>query len=147
MGDKQKIRISTFLAEAAQEAVDSHPKTTEEQIEQWIRVGKRTCSCLTEDETTQFLFGVASVKYVEKQDVTLPSTSSVTANNGGGEPFDQMSSDLQVFFDNDEDMLQEWLTTPLPILNGKCPLKLLWSSSGRAELSNLLLAMRCGEMA
>lgn len=75
MGKVKKVSIPESLTDAAREVVESRPSSIEQQIELWLRVGKRTCECLTEEEVTKLLFGVAKVRCVQKVDVTLPATS------------------------------------------------------------------------
>lgn len=145
MGKVKKVSIPEVLTDAAREVIESRPSSIDQQIELWVRVGKRTCECLTDEEVTKLLFGVAKVRCIEKMDVTLPATSSEDVESGAV-TLDALQLELLAFFDGDDELMLEWLNTPLPVLAGQRPFKLIWSDSGRAEIRNLLQAMSLGEM-
>ncbi len=56
-------------------------------------------------------------------------------------------SELCCFFEDDAELLSEWLNTPIPALSGAEPMELLTTIVGRQSLRQTLLAMRYGEFA
>lgn len=66
MNTTKKIKLSDDLIDAAQAYLDQLPKTTEEVIEQWARLGQRVAGDLTELEAMNLLLGNVEVHLVEK---------------------------------------------------------------------------------
>lgn len=64
MNDKVRLAISESLVETAESRLSEHPKTIEEQIEYWARLGRSVSQHLTEYEILQVMSGVATVKFV-----------------------------------------------------------------------------------
>jgi hypothetical protein len=56
-------------------------------------------------------------------------------------------SELCDFFDDDDELIDEWLKTPAPALSGAEPIELLSTIVGRQTLRKSLDAMRYGEFA
>ena len=56
-------------------------------------------------------------------------------------------SELCSVFEDDSELLDEWLNTPIPALSGAAPIELLTTIVGRQSLRQTLLAMRYGEFA
>ena len=56
-------------------------------------------------------------------------------------------AELRAFFDGDEELLTDWLNTPLPALSGQRPIDLLSTIVGRRALRERLNAMQYGEFA
>lgn len=59
----------------------------------------------------------------------------------------QLEHELNIFFNNDKALLDEWLDTPIPRLDGQCPRALLLAEEKRRTLFTLLQEMKFGEMA
>lgn len=59
----------------------------------------------------------------------------------------QLEHELNMFFNNDKALLDEWLDTPIPRLDGQCPRSLLLTEEKHKELLTVLLEMKFGEMA
>lgn len=58
----------------------------------------------------------------------------------------QLEEELTVFFNNDIDLMNEWLDAPIPRLDGQCPRMLLLEEK-RSELFTVLQEMKFGEIA
>lgn len=58
----------------------------------------------------------------------------------------QLEEELTVFFNNDIDLMNEWLDAPIPRLDGQCPRTLLLEEK-RSELFTVLQEMKFGEIA
>lgn len=55
--------------------------------------------------------------------------------------------ELRAFFNWDENLVKDWIKSPLPVLEGDSPEALLGSQYGRDTLRRLLSKMRFGEFA
>lgn len=66
-------------------------------------------------------------------------------NHSGSEL--QLEHELNVFFNNNKGLLNEWLDTPIPRLDGQCPRTLLLTEEKRRELLTVLQEMKFGEIA
>ncbi len=55
--------------------------------------------------------------------------------------------ELRTFFDGDTDLMDEWMTTPLPILEGQKVEDLMSSAYGRKRIREVIGEMAYGEMA
>lgn len=58
-----------------------------------------------------------------------------------------VDSQLRNFFDNDDEMINEWINTPLPILYGQMPSELFASAEGRKKVVYILGLMTNGDTA
>jgi uncharacterized protein (DUF2384 family) len=59
----------------------------------------------------------------------------------------ELKQKLLDFFGHDREMLNDWMNTPLPILEGACPSSLVESDEGRARINKMLGNMKFGETA
>ncbi|GAB2912838.1 MbcA/ParS/Xre antitoxin family protein [Rheinheimera gaetbuli] len=59
----------------------------------------------------------------------------------------QLEHELNVFFNNDKALLDEWLDTPIPRFDGQRPRSLLLTEEKRRELLQVLQEMKFGDMA
>jgi len=59
----------------------------------------------------------------------------------------QLEDELTVFFNNDLDLMNEWLDTLIPRLDGQRPRTLLFEEDKRRELFTVLQEMKFGEIA
>lgn len=60
-----KIKLSDDVIEAAQEYLDRLPKTTEEVIEHWARLGQRVAGNLTELEAMNLMLGNVEIELIK----------------------------------------------------------------------------------
>jgi uncharacterized protein (DUF2384 family) len=60
---------------------------------------------------------------------------------------DELVFELREFFANDEQLMNEWINTPLPILEGYRPFELFDSVEGREKLVHILGLMKHGDTA
>ncbi len=58
-----------------------------------------------------------------------------------------VDSQLRNFFDNDDEMFNEWVNTSLPILSGQMPSELFASAEGRKKIVYILGLMANGDTA
>ncbi len=54
---------------------------------------------------------------------------------------------LRNFFENDDEMLKEWTTSPLPILSAQTPSQLFSTGEGRKKIVHVLGLMANGDTA
>lgn len=54
-------------------------------------------------------------------------------------------SELMQFFAQDEETLLEWISQPIPALEGQAPMSFMGSQFGRETIRNLLNVMRTGD--
>lgn len=59
----------------------------------------------------------------------------------------QIEHELNVIFNNDTALINEWLDTPIPRLDGQCPRSMFATDETRAELLQVLKEMKFGDMA
>jgi uncharacterized protein (DUF2384 family) len=59
----------------------------------------------------------------------------------------KLKQKLLDFFVHDSEMLNDWMNTPLPILEGACPASLLENDEGRGRINKILGHMKFGETA
>lgn len=59
----------------------------------------------------------------------------------------QLKHELNVFFNHDMAMLDEWLDTPIPRLNGQSPRGFLVTKEKRSVLFEVLQEMKFGDIA
>lgn len=62
MNTTKKIKLSDDVIEAAQAYLDRLPKTTEEVIEHWVRLGQQVAGDLTELKAMNLLPGNVEVQ-------------------------------------------------------------------------------------
>lgn len=60
---------------------------------------------------------------------------------------DELLLELREFFENDEHLINEWVNTPLPILEGQKPIELFETVAGRSKIMHVLGLMRNGDTA
>lgn len=58
-----------------------------------------------------------------------------------------LNLELREFFENDEQLMNEWINTSLPILEGQKPSKFFDSVEGREKLMHVLGLMKHGDTA
>lgn len=56
----------------------------------------------------------------------------------------QLEDELNVIFNNDTALINEWLDTPIPRLDGLCPRSLLVTNEKREKLAPVLQEMKFG---
>ncbi|MEG3764956.1 MbcA/ParS/Xre antitoxin family protein [Alteromonas sp. 14N.309.X.WAT.G.H12] len=55
--------------------------------------------------------------------------------------------DLRALFDNDDELIHEWIQAPLPAFEGGCAMDIMGSSFGRKRIREVLEEMKYGEFA
>ena len=60
---------------------------------------------------------------------------------------DRLAIELREFFENDEQLMNEWINTPLPILEGQKPSELFGNVEGREKLMHVVGLMKHGDTA
>ncbi len=68
MTDTVKIKLCDSLIQSAENHLINTPKTVEEQIELWARLGRAVAQQLTDNQILQLMSGAATVKLEEKFD-------------------------------------------------------------------------------
>lgn len=67
MTDTVKIKLGESLVQSAENHLVNVPKTVEEQIELWARLGRAAAENLTESQILKLLCGDADIRVIEKQ--------------------------------------------------------------------------------
>tara|TARA_Y100001001_G_C7873741_1_gene262104 strand:- start:219 stop:428 length:210 start_codon:yes stop_codon:yes gene_type:complete len=67
MTDTVKIKLCESLVQSAENHLVNVPKTVEEQIELWARLGRAAAENLTESQILKLLCGDADIRVIEKQ--------------------------------------------------------------------------------
>lgn len=67
MTDKVNIKLCDSLIQSAENHLINTPKTVEEQIEHWARIGRAVAEHLTESQILKLLCGDADIRVIEKQ--------------------------------------------------------------------------------
>ncbi len=60
---------------------------------------------------------------------------------------EELNSLLEEFFGGDRELIEQWITTNIPILGGHQPNQLFNSSEGRSRIIQILGEMKYGETA
>lgn len=67
--------------------------------------------------------------------------------NFNGISMEALDLELRNFFEHDDEMLNEWIITPLPILSGQKPSQFFSTAEGRKKIITMLGLMRNGDTA
>jgi uncharacterized protein (DUF2384 family) len=57
----------------------------------------------------------------------------------------QILAEIKLFFENDEQMMNTWITNPMPALKGRSVAHVIQSDEGRSEVRAILDIMRSGD--
>lgn len=60
---------------------------------------------------------------------------------------ENLMSEIDTFFEDERELREEWLNTPLPILAGERPIDYFSSEERRARLKEVIGEMKFGETA